>query len=226
MAPRTRRPRTTPNGNGHKPAPNADDVQAAIKAGNPAEARKDTFATARGKIVNINGVSVWLLEGLGASLREEFKEAGRPIDPPQYTVILAGDVEEKHDHDASTVKTKEERAAWADHLQAVQDYGIELQERTMKVFFIRGIESPGLEDGSDWIEEQKFLGARVPANKFERKYWWVKTEVISSPEEAIDLMKAIMALSGVGEEAMRAAEATFQRQVEVTERPKAKRTAK
>lgn len=192
---------------------------------NPAEVREGWYISDRGQRVRINGVSPWLIEKQGEALRAEWAEKERPApDPPTYTMEIAGGGTETRPHDATTLRTDEDRAAWAAYLDRHQKFEAELYERTMRLLFVRGVKIPvELANDGDWIEEQLFLGIRVPENRLERRLWYVKTEIISSPQEAVRLMSEIGALSGISREALRAAEDTFQRAMEDTQRNEAER---
>lgn len=197
-----------------KPAPIASNGNGAAEGEAQASARSGEFTSSRGITVKINGLSPFLIQALGPDLREEYAEAGSPVDPPTYEIELPGGEKETRDHDATTLKTDEDRAAWAAYQELAAEFTAELQERTMRLLFIRGVQAPPLVDSDEWIEEQKFFGARIPEGKFERRYHWIKTELVSSADETIDLMDRILALSGVGEGALRAAREAFRDSME------------
>lgn len=154
------------------------------------------------------------MQNLGTSIRAEWAEVGRTPDPPTYEAELAGGGKETHEHNETTLVTDEDRAAWEKHLAEAEAFQRELMDRSMKTLFIRGVQTPPLEDGSEWMLEQAFMGSRVPINKLERRYFYVRTEIINSPAEGKRLMEAITALSGISREAMRAATETFPGEVE------------
>jgi hypothetical protein len=173
------------------------------------EPRRGEYITSQGKKIRIVGLSPFLIDKMRAS--------GDIPEPPTYIVeTVAGD-EEIHTHDETTLEvegdpeqTKANQKAWREFVEASELAQREVNERFLRLLLLRGIDLD-IEDyeRGDWVKEQRSLGIDIPEDPVEKKVHYVQTEILSSFDDVINLLTRVMSLSGLDEEAMATAEASF-----------------
>jgi len=138
-----------------------------------------------------------------------------PEKPTYQAKTVSGEIEE-HPHDETTLETDEDKAAWLKYLLATAQAEGELNERISKMLFKRGIDYKTLKlpKNESWIAEQEDMGITVPDDPLQRKMHYVETELLASKEEIKSLILRLMAMSGVDEEVIAAAERSFRGEVE------------
>lgn len=167
---------------------------------------ENTYTTTRGVTVSVMPIAT-LIEKQRASF------ASRAPKLPTYTVTTATGVAETHEHDDVSIldakTTDTERTAWAEYQATKVAHEARYQESFIKLMLTRGIQV-ALPDLDAWATEQTWLGIDVPADVLERKFHYVWTEVLGNPLRDIQgILLAIGQASGVPEEAITEAEATF-----------------
>lgn len=158
-----------------------------------------TFTTSRGVTVEFQNIKV-LLETLNAQYREP--------EPPTYEVETATGAREKHAHDATTLETEADKAAWEDYQQKRAAAENLLSEALVKMALLRGIKFEMPQDGA-WVKEQQMMMLQIPTDPLERKLHYLTTEAFVTAEDYERLMAGVMAESGMPEEVLQQAEATF-----------------
>lgn len=143
-----------------------------------------------GKEYEVEAVSDTLVNLAKEAVRNEFLAKGEPIDPPTYKVTTAGGGVSEEPHDETTLSTDEERAAWTAYIEANKRLEIAVNQRTMKVWLM-GLKVELPED-KKWIETQEWLGITVPENPIDRRYHYVTTEILKSPDDLFTTLNAIM----------------------------------
>lgn len=171
---------------------------------------ENTYTTTRGVTVFVMPIAT-LIEKQRASF------AIRAPKVPTYIVTTATGVAETHEHDdvsiLDTKTTDAEREAWAEYQATKAAHEAKYQESFIKLMLTRGIQVY-MPDLDAWATEQTWLGIDVPDDIFERKFHYVWTEILGDPLRDIQgILLAIGQASGVPEEAITEAEATFQRGV-------------
>lgn len=142
--------------------------------------------------------------------------------PPTYEAKTAGDDVEIIPHNATTLTTDEDKAAWAEYQARLAEWNAEQSKRFLRAFFSRGIkidlDAAALEQ---WSREMTYLGVKVPQGDpndpevyIERQVLYIETEYISSGDDMVTIMREIMRLTGVDEGEVAAATRLFQRSVE------------
>lgn len=198
------------------------------------ESERKFFVTSKGLKVFVQPVSVTKMELINAAVRSELRAAGRPVDPPTYTVELAGGGTEEFPHDETTLlvrpaetgiedpaeaeaeaerRTKANRQAWAEHQKAAAEIQA-LQRDRMTRLLISGIDIEVPDDG--WEQEQQALGIVVPTDAAARRYHYVTTEVLVTLGDFLKATEAITAMSYEGvvkEEDIAAAMDSFRREL-------------
>ena len=166
-----------------------------------------TYTTTRGVTVTLVPIGTKIQKQHASFLLRRPK-------PPTYIVTTATGVSETHEHDAVSVldakTTDAERAAWANYQAALTAHDAAYSEAFLRLLLTRGVEVPGANIGL-WVEEQRWLGIDVPDEERERLFQYVWMEIIGDALRDIEgISLAVGKLSGVSEEAIQAAEATFQ----------------
>lgn len=163
-----------------------------------------SFTTSRGIVLECLPIPT-LLEKL---------QAQHPLpEPPTYEVKTATGIVEKHVHDETTLETDAEKAAWADYQLRRAAAERELQAALMRIILVRGIKVD-LPESDGWIKEQEYIGLSVPSDPFQRRLYYLETEALVSQSDYEGLVLAVMAASGISEEALAQVEATFRHPVE------------
>lgn len=186
--------------------------------------RQSQFTTAAGATIELRGLSPWMLDAIAPSLEQDWQDLGREKpSPPTYVVTTVGGSEQVHPHDETTLESDEDRAEWAAYQRARAEWEKELRERMTRVVLAEGVLAGPADD--DWIANQKFLGLRVPDDPRARRLHWIRTQLIQGPEDAQGIVAAVLALSGLSEEKLRAAERSFRDPVAEPGRPGAEPAA-
>lgn len=173
------------------------------------------------KIVTVDGLEVALrpvsqtqIQRINATVETQWRKRGEPVDPPTYTITTATGATETHAHDADSLTTDEERAAWEAYQTARAEMEAEQRLRVTKFLLLNGI--VGCEPTEEWAEEQAYWGLEVPADPRERRLEYIQAEVLKTAQDTMDVIQEIMRLSmaGAPKEAVAAVEAYFRHQVE------------
>jgi len=173
------------------------------------------YTTTVGKTIRLKGLPSMLVEKIQASIKIP--------DPPTYTATTVGGDEETHFHNETTLdvegdpeQTAKNHKAWEEYITLKHEVDAKLSEKMMRLMLVKGTEVEMPTD-DEWIEEQAFIGAdisQIPSDPIGRKYYYIVTEVIGSPEDLTVMMQKIMQISGVAPEAVAQAEESFRRAVE------------
>lgn len=164
-----------------------------------------TFVTSGGREIKLAPIPQMLVEKVrDAAMRSV------PVPPaPTYEVKIGdGDDTVTYAHDATTLTTPEEHAAWDAYQAALARQAQVAATRVMNFYYTRGV-AEEMDDA--WMAEQRFFGVEIPEEPLERKLHWVQTEILTTPDDFQNCIIAIMEVSGVDDEAIRAARASFRR---------------
>ncbi len=162
----------------------------------------DIFTTTRGIEIHLLPVGPWAITAATSAVQLP--------DKPQYEIkTVAGNVE-KYDHNETTLKTDEDRAAWAaykaDLAQAQNKQYIEMA----RLLIEDGIASIP-EPPAEWWAKMERRGIAIPAqDSYERRLALLEYYCLGSANEFLSLLMAIMALGqDVPEEAIQQIESAF-----------------
>ena len=133
---------------------------------------------------------------------------------PRYSYTTAGgDIaeDEMDDAVADDPKTSEEdKQRWAEYKAAEEEAGQQQFAKIVEVCYKRGIKLLDYEPEGEWLEEHRdWLGLDVPDKSYERRMYFIETEVVGSPEDVMDIVMGVALASGIDKEAVAAAEASF-----------------
>jgi len=186
----------------------------------PTKRKVYTFETVTGDILELNPLPPLQIQLVrDAARKEAAKLYGEPLDKPTYTLETADGATETHEHDETTIVGDEEATrAWRAWQKQTENFDAFANERIMKFILLRGI-SFQMPENDDWVDMQAFFGVEVPTDPLERKFHYIQTEIIGSVTDLTGLMSRIMEISGVDEEMIAAAQATFRNTLEEQGRP-------
>lgn len=148
------------------------------------------------------------------AVEQQFRRDGKQVDPPQYTITMAGGGEEEHDHDEKSIEDAppEEQEQWGNYLDTCAEIETEAKNRSGLFIFREGLEcDEETAQSGDWIAEyEKWLGP-VPEDPDERFIIYVETVLLKTPGDQVEAMGHILALmmDGVPEDVVGAAREMF-----------------
>lgn len=174
------------------------------------KASKFTFETKSGVSLELNPLPPLLIQEVREAARKHAEdETGGKLDKPTYELTTADGAVETHEHDETTILDNPEAMAAWNAWQAQQNRIAEvISERTLKFILMRGVKMDVPEDTA-WIEEQAFFGVQVPENPLEKRFHYIKTEILATTDDVPAIMSQILTISGVDAEVIAAAQATF-----------------
>jgi len=169
------------------------------------------FTTSAGVQIGVQPVPPLLVEKVRAAAAASVEVP--PI--PTYMVVIGENTEVPAEHDATTLETDEDKAAWTRYEKALKQRESVSGTKTMELFLIKGttIEPPN----DDWAAEQAYFGVTVPEDPAGRKLHYIQTELLNTTDDISGLMSAIVAASGIDPEVITAAKATFRGDVRPAE---------
>lgn len=169
-----------------------------------------TFKTSRG--VEIEFLPI-------PTLLEKLQAQHRMPEPPTYEVKAATGAVELYPHDETTLEEKDNPEATAKNLKAWADYQAQLKAATeafnlalIRLVMLRGIRVE-MPEPNGWVKEQEYIGITVPDDPLERKIHWLETEALANEADYMAVVSGVMEASGVPEEVVSQAEATFRGKV-------------
>ncbi len=165
---------------------------------------KNVFVTKDGNRIPLRRVAPLLMEKVRQSVKLP--------TPPTYEVETVGGDIEIHIHDETTLESDEDRAAWAAYQTAQAQANNDLMEKILRLLFAKAT-GDVVPAGDEWIKEQTYLGVEVPDDPLGRKIHYIQTELLTHTGDIMSFMSAAVALTGLDEEVVEAAEATFRNQV-------------
>lgn len=154
------------------------------------------FTTLTGAKLYLCPVSLVAQATLRAKLEEEYRSAGRRLDPPIYKVVTATGAEEEYPHDEKTLETEEDKAAWAEYKRTQEQFMAEFTERFVKLLLWQGVKIP--EPPAGWFETYEQLGIQFSENPLERKLEFLQYEYLRTAEDVARCIQQIMTLSAAG----------------------------
>jgi hypothetical protein len=159
----------------------------------------DQYMTSRGYVIRFKSIPVLIQK-----LVQQFPMP----QPPTYTVQTATGATETHPHNATTLETDADRAAWADYQRALQLRGAEFLNAQIRMCLLEGIEVVSKPAG-DWEKRQRLIGLRIPDDPLEKEMHFLETEITASKADVIALIAGVSRMSGIDEEAVSELEDSF-----------------
>jgi hypothetical protein len=186
------------------------------------------YETTGGVKLHLQPVSNLLIAEIAQVVERQFRATGEPIDPPTYTVQTVGGGEQTFYHDETTLdyppelalretggdvqraeelaaqRTRQTRAAWQAHRDAVERMQRETQRRQGNLLLEDGVvgdKSGECWDGTvpqDWIERQRRRGFELPDDPLELRTFYILRGLLVTPQDQQEVIYRIMALSAQG----------------------------
>lgn len=159
------------------------------------------FVTSEGRQVRIKAIA-WnrIVDEIKALARRQAIAAGESIEPPCYIATTVAGVEERHPHDATTLETDEDKAAWAEHQAALARLQETANTRIGRYIIRKGIE--GCDPPEGWAKEQAAFGIEIDPDPAEAYYQYIDLEVLPTSADVNGLLTAVydLSLEGVDRE--------------------------
>ncbi len=142
-------------------------------------------------------------------LLEEIRKSQQAKIPPvpTYKAKTVGGGVEVHKHDEKSLRTDEEKAAWAEYEMARAKVEDETSDIIWRAVRLKAIKVT-LPESDDWILDQLDLGLTVPEDARERRLHYIQTEVIGGMRDIIKIT-GIANGSDLTDEVLAAAEDSF-----------------
>ena len=182
--------------------------------------KKLIYRTLTGREIEYEPVSPIVLELSEQGAKKEFIERGEPLDPPTYTVELAGGGTQTFPHDLTTLTTDEDKATWAKYLDAKERLETE-QARLRKLIILECLKDIILPEDNTWEVKQKARKVDVPQEPDEKLVHYIQTEILKSSADFRCLTDAILRagyLGAVGEDVIEASSSLFQDRIQAATR--------
>lgn len=180
------------------------------------------FTTTAGVIIPIQPISLLDLQLAKNAIKEQFKEEGKPIDPPTYEIFLEFENKNVYEpHTEATIQegTEEEKEAWQKHFEAAEEMSREILDRTALITS-EGIIFDLPEDDS-WIKRRKkLLNEDVPEDEDEKRLYYINNVLLKTQadRENLTLEIHLLSMTGASSEAIEAYEEWFRGEVAITNR--------
>lgn len=167
----------------------AEIIEAAtVKDLTPREGAPDHFINSLGKVVYCHPLGYDFAQKIFDRIEKSFRKNKEPLDPPTYSFTAEGGSEITMDHDETTVRTDEEKAAWAAYIDARKRLLNDQVETVIKGLCLRGINYEKGDIKSElarWLEEETFMGT-LPETELEQKYEFGRSSLIVTIGESFD----------------------------------------
>lgn len=149
-----------------------------------------------------------------ATRKEAAKLYGEPVKPT-YTIPTDDGGEEIHEHDEETIKDNPAaQRAWDQWQECIRKTNELVINRMIDFIILEGTDAP-LPESKAWMRRQQLLGIEIPEEEPEDnsalRLHYTKSVLLRTPEDITNLQTAVMTISGMNQEALAAARATFQR---------------
>jgi hypothetical protein len=113
---------------------------------------------------------------------------------PTYEVELPDGSMMTYEHDAESITTDAEKAAWAKYQAALTRQSQVAATKVMELFLAKGAQ---IEVAGDWQILQEYFGIKLPENPIALKIHYLRTELLTTTDDINGLMGAIMEASGI-----------------------------
>ena len=131
------------------------------------------YKTESGETIRVKPVSNLAITMIRLKVRDEFREAGEPVDVPTYSAeTVAGDVQ-TFDLDEASIEvpddaeeTARRKALWDAHQDATYRMAAEQNKRLVRYVYSEGVLTE-VPDG--WVEEMREYGVPIPDSPKEQK---------------------------------------------------------
>lgn len=170
---------------------------------------KHIFTTAAGVEIPLNPIPPLQGQMVEQAARKKASELYGAHTKPLYTLTTDDGGEETHEHDETTIETDPAaKLAWKQWQECTAKTSAYVNDRLFDFAMLTGTDALLPQDES-WIEMQTYLGIEVPEQSTARRAHYIKTELLRTTGDLIGIQNAITAISGINQEMLAAARATF-----------------
>lgn len=177
------------------------------------EAETEEYVTSKGIVVTLKAMPPLLVTRMAS-------EANFPTKPTYEITTASGDIE-THDHEVdpekeiNTLDSDDDRKVWADYLLETDAAEERLTMMTLNAVLMDGVViKPDDDQITLWASRQRIIGLEVSEDPEERLMHFKETEVVGNKEDMEHILNRVMVLTGVSEEQLEKARASFPDQVE------------
>ncbi len=158
---------------------------------------KHVYITTNGKELEIRAVSLDELRMGQAGIKREFVERGEPLEPPTYEFEVFGGGKESRPHDKTTLKTEEDKAAWALHQGALARLAFEQAKLVQEIVFEDGIAAQIPADGF-WEARMQRRHVEIPEDPEHKRWQYILTEYLKTPQDIKACISQVILISSEG----------------------------
>lgn len=169
-----------------------------------------TYTTSSGLILNIEPVPPLLIE----DVRLKAMRLVEVPPPVTYKVELPDGTVLEYEHDEKSIVDDQtsdaERLRWKARKEALRRQESVAATKVIELFLAKGtVVDKEVVDKGSWRELQEYFGLDIPTGSIPAKIHYLRTEVLTSPDEINDLLSAIMSASGIDQGILEAARNSF-----------------
>ena len=188
----------------------------------------EKYTSKSGVTIEIIPVAYYKLQQVILRIERGYRERGEPVDPPTYvtTVGIGSETaEEIHVHEHvldengeivnSTLSTPEEHDAWKRHKDVQAKIANETAMATLKFALQNGI-LVDMSQNDGWESDHRYYGIDVPEDPRDKKFHYIMSEVLVTPQEQQEVSMRILmkSINGVDPEVEESVSELFRSQVE------------
>ena len=162
------------------------------------------YVTRSGQEIPLRPIATETLDDLQLMVRRV-----EDIRPPTYTIKVLGEDAEEAEHDPTTLKTDEDKAAWAEYINRVEEASGKCNLAVTRTYLTFGIDMDPPDDG--WEDDFEFCGIPIPEKPGERKVFYFERVALSDPLDQQAFVQQVYLISQLSGEALDRADAIFQR---------------
>ena len=133
-------------------------------------------------------------------------------EPVTYEVESVGGLTETFEYDMESIEeaTDEERKAFAAYVEALEEWQTGLTLKLLRLFLTQGVKLQLTdEQAQNFAAQIRVLELDVPENELERNLFFLETFILNTQDDMQRVIQAVMAETGIKEDAIEAANATF-----------------
>jgi hypothetical protein len=169
--------------------------------------RSRQYVTSSGLEVTLRGLPPLVPQRIDSSIEYPSK--------PTYDVTTASGDVETYEHDVKSLESDEDKQAWDDYLEGMNDAETELTEKLLYAVLLECVEMGEYkEEFASWKKRQKLMGIVLSEDEDENKFYFMQTEVFHDQDDIGEILTIVMNLTGVSMEELAEVRDTFPSEVE------------
>ena len=163
---------------------------------------RPSFRNESGVVVHVRPIALDDMNMIEDNLKADYRKRGKPIDPPEIEVEVAGGGKAKRPLTKTTLVTPDEAETarraelWAAHQAALDELSTEYGQ-IMLEYVLDGVDEPLPEDPS-WQTKFKRWKYVIPEDPFELELFYKKHVLLKTPGDFIHAQQEVMLISSSG----------------------------